>query len=236
MTFETLRGRLIVSCQASPGDPLDDAAIMVAMAQAALGGGAAGIRVQGLRDIAGMRAAITAPLIGLWKDGRTGVFITPTLDHALAVSEAGADIVAIDGTRRPRPDGRTLAETIHALHDRTGKPVLADVGSLDDGLAAVDAGADLVATTLSGYTGEVPHGEGPDLELVERLAQRIAIPVIAEGRISTPEQARAAYEAGAYAVVVGTAITRTRTVTSWFAAELMAAHPASGAVEGPSRS
>jgi N-acylglucosamine-6-phosphate 2-epimerase len=220
MSFEILRGRLIVSCQATPGDALDDPTVMTAMARAALDGGAAGIRVQGIRDIAHMRTRIDAPLIGLWKDGRDGVFITPTLDHALAVAEAGADIIAMDGTRRSRPDGRTLAETVERIHSDTGKTVLADVGSVEDGIAAVEAGADMIATTLSGYTGEIPYSELPDLELVGELARRVPIPVIAEGRISTPLQARAALDLGAYAVVVGTAITRTRTLTSWYSMAL----------------
>lgn len=220
MSLEILRGRLIVSCQASPGDALDDPVVMTAMARAALDGGAAGIRVQGIRDISYMRTRIDAPLIGLWKDGHDEVFITPTLDHALAVAEAGADVVAMDGTRRHRPDGRSLAETIEEIHVRTGKIVLADVGSVDDGNAAVEAGADMIATTLSGYTGEIPYSDLPDLQLVEQLARLVPVPVIAEGRISTPVQARAALDLGAYAVVVGTAITRTKVLTSWYSTAL----------------
>src|SRR5699024_2868451 len=110
--LERLRGRLIVSCQAYPGEPLRVPEIMQRMAQAVVAGGAAGLRAQGLEDIPLIAASTDVPLTGLWKDGEDDVFITPTLEHALAVAEAGADIVALDGTRRPRPDGRTLGGTI----------------------------------------------------------------------------------------------------------------------------
>jgi N-acylglucosamine-6-phosphate 2-epimerase len=214
--FRALRGGLVVSCQAYPGEPLRHPESMARIAQSAVTGGAVGIRAQGLDDIRAIAEAVTVPQIGLWKVGADGVFITPTLEHALAVAEAGADIVAIDGTRRPRPDGLTLAETIRRFRDETGLMIMADAGSVDDALAAEDAGADIVGTTLSGYTGERPVSDGPDLELVEILASRLTVPVLAEGRIRTPAEAKAALDAGAYSVVVGTAITHPATITSWF--------------------
>ncbi|MEN0022416.1 MAG: N-acetylmannosamine-6-phosphate 2-epimerase [Microbacterium sp.] len=214
--FRALRGGLVVSCQAYPGEPLRHPESMARIAQSAVTGGAVGIRAQGLDDIRAIAEAVTVPQIGLWKVGSDGVFITPTLEHALAVAEAGADIVAIDGTRRPRPDGLTLAETIRRFRDETGLMIMADAGSVDDALAAEDAGADIVGTTLSGYTGERPVSDGPDLELVEILASRLTVPVLAEGRIRTPAEAKAALDAGAYSVVVGTAITHPATITSWF--------------------
>ena len=214
--IKSLRGGLIVSCQAYPGEPLRDPRAMSLIAQSVAAGGAVGIRAQGLDDIRLIHETVQLPQIGLWKVGTDGVFITPTLEHALAVVAAGAEIVAIDGTRRPRPDGLSLAQTIDAIHDRTGALVMADAGSLDDGIAAQDAGADIVGTTLSGYIGEVRKTNGPDLELVAHLADRLTVPVFAEGRIHTPTQARAAIDAGAYAVVVGTAITHPTTITSWF--------------------
>lgn len=214
--FRALRGGLVVSCQAYPGEPLRHPESMARIAQSAVTGGAVGIRAQGLDDIRAIAEAVTVPQIGLWKVGAEGVFITPTLEHALAVAEAGADIVAIDGTRRPRPDGLTLAETIRRFRDETGLMIMADAGSADDALAAEDAGADVVGTTLSGYTGERPVSDGPDLELVEILASRLTVPVLAEGRIRTPAEAKAALDAGAYSVVVGTAITHPATITSWF--------------------
>lgn len=215
--LQAIRGRLVVSCQAYPGEPMNTPATMRAVALAVVDGGAAGLRVQGIQDIVAIRAAVGLPLIGLWKDGHDGVFITPTLDHALAVAEAGADIVALDGTQRPRPDGRTLAETVAAVHDRTGKLVMADCSTYDEGLAAADAGADVVGTTLSGYTPYTTKGDGPDLDLVARLAETLDRPVLAEGRIHTPDQAAQAVAAGAWSVVVGTAITHPTTITRWFA-------------------
>lgn len=217
--LERVRGRLVVSCQAYPGEPLRFPAAMTAMAQAALAGGAAAIRAQGIDDLVAIRAATDAPLVGLWKDGDDGVFITPTADHALAVVGAGADMVALDGTRRPRPDGRSLAEVFEAIH-AAGSLVLADVGSLADALASAEAGADAVATSLAGYTGERAKTVGPDLDLVAEIAAHTTIPVFAEGRIRTPAEAAAALAAGAWAVVVGTAITHPTTLTRGFVAGL----------------
>lgn len=204
-----------MSAQAYPGEPMRTPDTMSRVAQAAVIGGAAAIRCQGLADVELISATVKVPVIGLWKDGHDGVFITPTLDHALAVADAGADIVAIDGTRRERGDGLSLVETIAGLHQRDAL-VMADCGSLDDGLAAADAGADVVGTTLAGYTDDRTKTDGPDLELIAELAGRIRVPVVAEGRVHTPAQARAALDAGAFAVAVGTAITHPTTLTSWF--------------------
>ncbi|MGN6203745.1 N-acetylmannosamine-6-phosphate 2-epimerase [Humibacter sp.] len=214
--LERLRSRLVVSCQAYPGEPLRTPEAMLGMALAAERGGAAGIRAQGLDDIRLIASQVRLPVIGLLKVSGGDVFITPTLDDALAVVEAGSDVVAIDGTRRPRPDGRTLAETIAALHEQTDALVMADCGSADDALAAQDAGADIVGTTLAGYTGEREKTHGPDLDLIAALAPRLRVPLVAEGRIHTPADARAALDAGAFSVVVGTAITHPTTITSWF--------------------
>lgn len=214
-----LKGELVVSCQAYPGEPLNDPAVLALMCQSAVQGGAAGVRVQGLESIRLARAAVDVPVIGLVKDGAGGVFITPTLEHALAAARAGADIVALDGTRRPRPDGLTLRRTIAALHESSPALVMADCGSLEDVLYAVEAGADLVGTTLAGYTADRPKTPGPDLELLADISRLdLPVPLIAEGRIHTPEQARAALDRGAFAVVVGTAITHPTTITGWFAA------------------
>jgi N-acylglucosamine-6-phosphate 2-epimerase len=201
------RGTLVVSCQAGPGNPLNSPATMALMARAAEAGGAGAIRANGPEDIAAIRAVTSLPIIGLHKLGDpAGVFITPTYDAAVAVVAAGADLVALDGTLRPRPDGQRLDEQILRIHDELGVPVLADVDTLDAGLAARAAGADLVATTLSGYTtGGTPTG--PDVDLVAQLAAKLDCPIIAEGRIRTSEDIRAVCAAGAYAVVVGTAIT-----------------------------
>jgi N-acylglucosamine-6-phosphate 2-epimerase len=135
------------------------------------------------------------------------------------VAAAGAHIVAIDGTDRPRPDGRDLAATIAAVHERTDALVLADVSTVDEGVAAAEAGADAdaVASSLSGYTENSRALAGPDLELVAELAQKLTVPVLAEGRIRSPEQARAALDTGAWAVVVDSAIT----APAWLAGQVI---------------
>ncbi|MDN5726584.1 MAG: N-acetylmannosamine-6-phosphate 2-epimerase [Propionibacteriales bacterium] len=213
-----LQGGLVVSCQAYPGEPMRDSRTMTQIAQACVVGGAAGIRAQGIADLELITAAVDVPVIGLWKDGDGGVFITPTLDHALAVAATGCAIVAVDGTRRPRPDGRTLAEVIAGVKDRYPEVlIMADAGSADDARAAQDAGADILGTTLSGYTGERPRSVGPDLDLVAEIAGFAARPLIVEGRVHTPQQAAEAMKAGAFAVCVGTAITHPSTITGWFA-------------------
>ena len=219
--LEALRGQLVVSCQAYPGEPMRDPRTTGQVAASAVIGGAAAVRVQGLADVQHTRAAVEVPVIGLWKDGHDGIFITPTLRHALAVANAGAHVVAIDGTRRSRPDGLTLAQTVAGIHAESHALVMADCGSFDDAVAAVQAGADLVGTTLSGYTGERPKTSGPDLDLLGHIAAAdLGVPLIAEGRIHTPAQARQALNAGAFAVVVGTAITHPATITGWFAEAL----------------
>lgn len=214
--IEALHGGLIVSCQAYPGEPMRNPETMTQMAESAMRGGAVGIRAQGIADIALIHERVRLPQIGLWKDDSNPVFITPTLRHAVAVHLAGAEIVALDGTRRERPDGLTLTETIRRLKAETGALVMADTGSLDDALAAVDSGADCIGTTLAGYTDDRPKTDGPDLALLEEVCSRVSIPVFAEGRIHTPSQALAAKDAGAFAVVVGTAITHPASITAWF--------------------
>ncbi|MEV5960833.1 N-acetylmannosamine-6-phosphate 2-epimerase [Kribbella sp. NPDC051952] len=216
-------GTLVVSCQAGPGNPFHSPTSMALMAQAAEAGGAGAIRANGPDDIAAIRAVTGLPIIGLHKLGDpAGVFITPTYESAVGIVAAGADLIALDGTLRPRPDGQRLDQQIRRIHDELGVPVLADVDSLDAGLAAREAGADLVASTLSGYTnGRTPTG--PDVELVRRLAEKLDCPIVAEGRIRTPEDVRTVCEAGAHAVVVGHAITNPMDIT----ARLVGAIPSS---------
>jgi N-acylglucosamine-6-phosphate 2-epimerase len=215
--LDAIHGRLIVSCQAYPGEPMRDPRTMTQVAQAAVLGGAAGIRAQGIADIASIRAAVTVPLIGLVKVGHDGVFITPTLDDALAVADAGADVVALDGTGRPRPDGRTFADTVAAVKTRRpGCLLMADVSTYTEGMAAADAGADIVGTTLAGHTDYSYAGAGPDFDTLGRLAADLAVPVLAEGRLHTPALAAEALRRGAHSVVVGTAITHPTSITGWF--------------------
>jgi N-acylglucosamine-6-phosphate 2-epimerase len=213
--LDSLRGELIVSCQADPGEPLRQPEIIAALAQTTVLAGAACVRVNGPKDVAAVRGTVSVPIVGLWKDGRDGVYITPTAEHARAVIRAGADIVAVDGTSRPRPDGKPLAVTIEAIH-AAGCLALADVSVPDEGKEAEAAGADVIATTLSGYTLGTQPGDQPDLDVIEALTAKVAVPVIAEGRIHTPAQAREALERGAWAVVVGTAISSPGWITQQF--------------------
>ncbi|MGH3437721.1 MAG: putative N-acetylmannosamine-6-phosphate 2-epimerase [Sciscionella sp.] len=213
MTIEeflaVVRGRLIVSCQAGAGHPLRESATIARLARAAVAGGAAAVRgggVGGVADVIAIREAVPVPLIGLTKDGGDGVFITPTVQATQAVIAAGADVIAVDGTRRPRPDGRTLADSVTAAHE-AGALVMADIADLNDGIAAAAAGADVIATTLAGCLS-APVPGGPDVALVTALrAAALGRPIVAEGRYHRPEQVAAALAAGADAVVVGTAIT-----------------------------
>ncbi|MCV7488142.1 N-acetylmannosamine-6-phosphate 2-epimerase [Micrococcus luteus] len=215
--IDALTGRLVVSCQAYPGEPLRDPDVTGRMCAAVVAGGAAAVRVQGVDDIAAARRAVDVPVIGLWKDGAEDVFITPSVDHALACARAGAHVVAVDGTRRPRPDGSVFADVVGPLHE-VGALVMADCDTVESAVAAVAAGADLVGTTLAGYTADRPRTSGPDLALLEAVVRELpGVPVVAEGRVHRPDDAAAAMRAGAHAVVVGTAITHPTTLTRWFA-------------------
>jgi N-acylglucosamine-6-phosphate 2-epimerase len=191
---------------------------MSAIARAAAAGGAAGVRVDGA-DVATVSGAVSVPVIGLRKRATedSTVTITPELDDALAVAAAGADVVALDATLRPRPGALATDALLRALREAVEVPILADVDSLEAGVAARAAGVDAVATTLSGYTGEAPPA-GPDTELVARLCSELDCPVFAEGRYATPAEVRRAFDVGAFAVVVGTAITDPLALTRRFAA------------------
>jgi N-acylglucosamine-6-phosphate 2-epimerase len=216
--LEKIQGKLIVSCQAMEDEPLYGAEIMVRLARDAIQGGAAGIRANSPVDVAAIHQALPGvPLIGLYKHDLPGyeVRITPTLRHALELAEAGAGVIALDATLRPRPE-TDMPGLIKAVKAETGLPVLADISTLEEGLAAEAAGADLVSTTLSGYTSYSPQIEAPDLALVAALAPRLRVPLIAEGRIATPEQARQAIAVGAFSVIVGGAITRPQWITGQF--------------------
>jgi N-acylglucosamine-6-phosphate 2-epimerase len=220
--LEALRGGLVVSVQAPEDSPLAASAHMVAMARAAEAGGAAGIRAEGVADVSAIKDAVGLPVIGLRKRRVPGsdVYITPELEDARAVADAGADIVAVDATLRPRPGGASPEAFLAELSRELPQPVLADVDSLPAARAARAAGAAAVATTLAGYTGGGEAPAEPDLELVAAIAAELDCPVLAEGRYATPDQARAALEAGAFAVVVGTAITDPVTLARGFAAAL----------------
>lgn len=191
---------------------------MAQIAEACVAGGAAAIRCQGIDDIRAIKERVDVPVIGLVKEGSDGVFITPTFDLALKTAAAGADIVALDATDRPRPDGLTFQKTVHELGKRD-IITLGDCSSLNDIGRSFDAGCLFAATTLSRGGAAIEHGAsvGPDLRLIQDAAQRYPHkPLICEGCVHTPQDAQAALKAGAFAVVVGTAITHPATITSWY--------------------
>jgi N-acylglucosamine-6-phosphate 2-epimerase len=212
-----LRGGLVVSCQARPGNPLHGPRFMAAVAHAAALGGAAGIRANGVADVGAILAAVDLPLMAIDKQDHpdSPVKITPTRASAEALLATGARLIALDGTRRPRPGGERLHDIVAAIH-AAGGLALADIATLADAQFAVNAGADAVGTTLSGYTDDSPKLTGPDLGLVEALVQTMPVPVFAEGRYWTPLDARQALALGASFVVVGTAITNPMEITRRF--------------------
>jgi len=221
--IENLKGKLIVSCQAYVGEPLRHPETMAQMARACELGGAAAIRCQGLSDIAAIKGRVEVPVIGLWKEGHDGVYITPTARHAIACVNAGADVVAIDATAALRPDGTTFEEQVAAVRAACDTPIMADCATIEDIRRGVACGCDLVSTTLSHGTNAIDCGlaDGPDLPLLRQAVEEFpGFPVICEGRVHTPADAADAIKAGAWAVVAGTAITHPTSITSWFAAAL----------------
>lgn len=210
----------MVSCQAPAGSPLAATPYLVALARAAELGGACAIRAEGGDAVAAMKEAVGLPVIGLRKRPveDSDVYITPEVEDARAVARAGADMVAVDATLRRRPGGLGSASFLAELAGELEQPVVADVDCFEAGVVADAAGAAAVATTLSGYTDDGAPPEEPDLELVARLAGRLDCPVLAEGRYATPESVRDALDVGAFAVVVGSAITDPVALTRRFAA------------------
>ncbi|CAN5818671.1 N-acetylmannosamine-6-phosphate 2-epimerase [soil metagenome] len=208
-------GSLIVSCQADPGSPFATPEFIAAFAEAAVRGGALALRLEGVANIRTVRAQQNVPIIGLTKrrQGEFGdIYITPHFEDVEAVANAGADLIAFDATTRERPV--TVAKLVEAVHTHS-KLALADVSTVQEAVWALEAGADCVSTTLSGYTSYSPQQDGPDLKFISDLAA-LGIRPLAEGRIRNPEEAREALDRGAYAVVVGSAITRPEVVTGWF--------------------
>lgn len=218
--LEQIRGKLVVSCQALADEPLHSSFVMGRMALAAKEGGAAAIRAQGVGDILEIRRVAGLPVIGLikrWQED-SPVYITPTAREVTELLATPCEMVALDATRWRRSG--EAAELMARIHG-AGRLALADVATYEEGLEAVKAGADAVSTALAGYTEDSPLTSGPDLALVERLVAALPVPVLAEGRIASPEDLRRAMAAGAWAAVVGSAITRPQLITAEFARALM---------------
>ena len=215
--LKQLSKKLIVSCQALEDEPLHDPYIMSKMALAAKIGGASGIRANTVQDIQAIKKEVGLPIIGIIKQNYPGsnVYITPTLSEVEALYTEGVDIIAFDATKQERPDGKTFEEFFSEVKAKYPNQLfMADASTLEEAIAAEQAGVDIVATTLGGYT---PYSEGTvPLELLQRMVEAVSVPVIAEGNFDTPEKAKKALELGAHAVVVGSAITRPQLITEKF--------------------
>lgn len=219
--LEKIKGKLVVSCQALPDEPLHSSFIMGRMAYAAFEGGASGIRANGVSDIEEIRKNVNLPIIGIIKKqyGENPVYITPTLNEIDELVKSEVDIIAIDGTKRERPDGRELKELIREVKKKYPNQLfMADISNVEEARKCEELGFDIVGTTLVGYT-EYTKGNNP-LEELKKVIDAVKIPVIGEGNLDTPEKARKALEIGAFAVVVGGAITRPQQITKKFVIEM----------------
>jgi N-acylglucosamine-6-phosphate 2-epimerase len=222
--FQIMKGTIIVSCQATPGEPLYDPerSVMPLMARAAKQAGAKMIRTSSVRDIVGIKEETGLPVIGLIKREYPGYSgrITMTMREVDECMDALADIVSIDCTDTVRGDGLTAPEFLRQVREKYPNIIImADCATLEEAKAAFEAGADLVGSTMNGYTAATAHCKGePNYELVEQMVSALPCPIIAEGRVHTPEQAKKMLEIGAWAVVVGGAITRPLEIASRFMA------------------
>lgn len=213
--LEKLRNKLIVSVQALPSNPLRDTYCIAHLAAAAAAGGAAAIRANGVEDLTAIRKLVDLPLIAINKytPSPTEPYITADIQAARAIYGLG-EIIAVDATMRP--DKERAAKLIAQIHEESDALVMADISTLEEGIAAAKAGADIVATTLSGYTQYTVKTPGPDLDLIKALRNAVDVPVIAEGRFLTPEDVDAGFDAGAHSVVIGKMITNAMFITSQF--------------------
>lgn len=213
--LDKLHHKLIVSVQALQGNPLRDTYCIAHLAAAAVAGGAAAIRANGVDDLTEIRKLVSVPTIAINKcaPSPTEPYITPNIDMARQIYGLG-EIIAIDATSRP--DTTRAANLIRQIHDECDALVMADISTLEEGIAAAKNGADIVATTLSGYTPYTVKTEGPDLRLIQELAAAVDVPVIAEGRFLTPADVDRGLECGAHSVVIGKMITNAMFITGEF--------------------
>ena len=221
MTINELKGKIIVSSQAMMNEPFYDESCMMAMMQSVINGGASALRVAGKRDVINA-TTFGVPVIGLTKpdklpeNWKSVVYITPGIKEVKELIEAGADIIAFDGTSRPRPDGCNLEQIIELIHF-AGRLAMADISTLEEGVNCANLGADIISTTLAGYTEESNcELNTPDFELLVRLVEKIDKPVFLEGRVWNPDEVKKAFELGAHSVVIGSAITRPHLITKRF--------------------
>ena len=215
--IEKIEGGLVVSCQAEEGSPFFQPESMARFARAAEMGGAVGIRAKE-PDIRAIREACRLPILGIDKVYLEGfeVYITPRFEDAQRIADAGAAIIALDCTPRPRPGDVTMEQLVQRIKSELKLPVMADIATVEEARAAEKAGADLVATTLSGYTAYSPKRETPDFDLLEAVIRAAKVPVVAEGHIQTLAEAQACFAVGAHAIVIGSAISRPVELTERF--------------------
>ena len=214
--LEKVKGGLIVSCQALPEEPLHSSFIMGRMAYAAYLGGAVGIRSNSVEDIREIKTTVSLPIIGLIKQDYPDckVRITPTMKEVDALAEVGVDIIAMDATNRPRPDGRSIAETFPEVRAKYPDQLfMADCATYEEAVQAQELGFDLVGTTMNGYTDDTRHMPPPNFDFMRKLAENLTVPVVAEGGIFSLEQLHMAMDQGVHACVVGSAITRPMKIT-----------------------
>lgn len=219
--LDAIHGKMIVSCQAIPGEPLymEDDSVMYLMARAAKRAGTPAIRTSSIRDVAAVKKETGLPVIGLVKINYPGYdsYITPTMKEVDDLVAVGSDVVALDCTLRKRGDGTTINEFIAQIKEKYPDIILmADISNYEEGINAWKCGVDIVGTTMSGYTDYTSKKDEPDYELMRRLSADMDIPVIGEGKIHYPEQAVKALQTGVWAIVVGGAITRPMEIAQRF--------------------
>ena len=224
MRVEELKKGLIVSCQATAEEPMRDSSIIGRFALAAEMGGAVGVRINGIADILAVKQLVKIPIIGLIKHTYPGYwsYITPTLRDVESVYATGAEIVAVDATMLPKPEGKETRQLLQDIKKEfPGILLMGDISTLEEGVIAADEGCDLISTTLSGYTQYTRNHEDskiielqePDIELVAQLSRKVDAPIIAEGRFWDDTLAIKAFCAGAHNVVIGAGITRPQIIT-----------------------
>lgn len=215
--LDIIKDKLIVSCQALEDEPLHSSFIMGKMANAAKIGGAVAIRAQGVEDIIEIKKVTNLPVIGIIKRNYedSPIYITPTKKEIDELLNTKCEMIAIDATNRNRPNNENLKELINYIKSNNVL-VMADISNYEEAIKAYEYGVDCISTTLSGYTPYTKKLEGPDFNLIEKLVKELDIPIIAEGRINTPEELKKALNIGAYSAVVGSAITRPQLITEKF--------------------